>query len=47
MLKEGRKRVLLIAAAILAVWKISNFDGGKRVAAISDVVRWAEELEGD
>ena len=45
---EGRKRVLLIAAAILAARKLSGFDGGKRVpatvAAISDAVRWAEEL---
>jgi hypothetical protein len=45
---EGRKRVLLIAAAILSARKLSAFDGGKRVpatvAAISDAVRWAEEL---
>jgi hypothetical protein len=45
---EGRKRVILIAAAILAARKLSPFDGGKRVpatiAAISDAVRWAEEL---
>lgn len=45
---EGRKRVLLIAASILAARKLSNFDGGKRVpatvSAISDAVRWAEEL---
>lgn len=45
---EGRKRVLLIAAAILAARKLSGFDGGKRVpatvAAISDAVRWAEEI---
>jgi hypothetical protein len=45
---EGRKRVLLIAASILAARKLSGFDGGKRVpataAAISDAVRWAEEL---
>jgi hypothetical protein len=45
---EGRKRVVLIAAAILAARKLSGFDGGKRVpatvAAISDAVRWAEEL---
>ena len=45
---EGRKRVLLIAAAILAARKLSLFDGGKRVpatvSAISDAVRWAEEL---
>ena len=45
---EGRKRVVLIAAAILAASKLSNFDGGKRVpatmTAISDAVRWAEEI---
>jgi hypothetical protein len=45
---EGRKRVILIAAAILAARKLSPFDGGKRVpatvAAISDAVRWAEEI---
>ncbi len=45
---EGRKRVLLIAAAILAARKLANFDGGKRVpatiCAIADAVRWAEEL---
>lgn len=45
---EGRKRVLLIAAAILAARKLSTFDGGKRVpatvAAISDAVRWAEAI---
>jgi hypothetical protein len=45
---EGRKRVMLIAAAILAERKLSMFDGGKRVpatvAAVSDAVRWAEEL---
>lgn len=45
---EGRKRVLLIAAAILSARKLSSFDGGKRVpatmTAIEDAVRWAEEL---
>lgn len=45
---EGRKRVLLIAASILAARKLAQFDGGKRVpatmTAISDAVRWAEEL---
>ncbi len=30
---EGRKRVLLIAAAILAARKLSGFDGGKRVGS--------------
>jgi hypothetical protein len=45
---EGRKRVLLIAASILAARKLSQFDGGKRVPAtmnaIADAVRWAEEI---
>lgn len=45
---EGRKRALLIAAAILAARKLSSFDGGKRVpatvAAISDAMRWAEAI---
>ena len=45
---EGRKQVLLIAAAILAARKLSNFDGGERVpattSAISDAERRAEEL---
>jgi hypothetical protein len=45
---EGRKRVLLIAASILAARKLGQYDGGKRVpatvAAISDAVRWAEEI---
>jgi hypothetical protein len=45
---EGRERVLLIAASILAARKLAQYDGGKRVpatvAAISDAVRWAEEI---
>jgi hypothetical protein len=45
---EGRKRVLLIAATILAARKLAQFDGGKRVpatvSAIADAVRWAEEI---
>jgi hypothetical protein len=45
---EGRKRVLLIAATILAARKLAQYDGGKRVpatvAAIADAVRWAEEI---
>lgn len=45
---EGRKRVLLIAASILAARKLAQYDGGKRVpatvAAISDALRWAEEI---
>jgi hypothetical protein len=45
---EGRKRVLLIAASILAARKLAQYDGGKRVPAtmiaIADVIRWAEEI---
>ena len=45
---EGRKRVLLIAASILAARKLAQYDGGHRVhatvAAISDAVHWAEEI---
>jgi len=45
---EGRKRVLLIAASILAARKLAQFDGGKRVpatiSAIADAIRWAEEI---
>ena len=48
LLDEGRKRVLLIAASILAARKLAQYDGGKRVpatvAAISDALRWAEEI---
>jgi len=45
---EGRKRVLLIAASILAARKLAQFEGGKRIpatiSAIVDAVRWAEEI---
>lgn len=45
---EGRKRVLLIAAAILAARKLSQLDPDKRVpatiTAITEAVRWAERL---
>ena len=45
---EGRKRVIGVMAAILAARKLAPHDGGKRVpatvAAISDAVRWAEEI---
>jgi hypothetical protein len=45
---EGRKRVLLIAASILAARKLALFEGGKRVPAtvsvIADAVPWAEEI---
>ena len=45
---EGRKRVLLIAASILAARKLAQHDGGARVpatvSAIADAVRWAERI---
>ncbi len=45
---EGRKRVLLIAASILAARRLAQFEGGARVpaaiCAISDAIRWAEEI---
>ena len=45
---EGRKRVLLIAASILAARKLAQFNGGDKVpatmSAIADAVRWAEEI---
>ena len=45
---EGRKRVIGVIAAILAARKLAQWDGGKRVpatvTAISDAVRWAEEI---
>lgn len=45
---EGRKRAIAIMAAILAARKLAQYDGGGRVpatvAAISDAVRWAEEI---
>ena len=45
---EGRKRVLLIAAAILAARTLAQYEGGTRVpatvSAIADGVRWAEEI---
>ena len=45
---EGRKRVLLIAAAILAVRKLAQYFGGTRVpatiTAVEDAIDWAEEL---
>jgi hypothetical protein len=40
--------VIGIMASILAARKLAQYDGGKRVpatvAAISDAVRWAEEI---
>jgi len=48
LVDEGRKRVLLIAASILAARKLAQYDNGARVpatvAAISDAVRWAERI---
>jgi hypothetical protein len=45
---EGRKRVLLIMASILAARKLPQFEGGKRVpatlSAIADAMRWGEEI---
>jgi hypothetical protein len=45
---EGRKRVLLIAASILAARKLAQYDSGARVpatvAATADAVRWAERI---
>lgn len=45
---EGRKRVLLIAASILAARKLAQYDGNRRVpatmSAIADSIRWAEEI---
>jgi hypothetical protein len=45
---EGRKRVLLIAAAILAARRLAQYEGGTRVpatvSAIADGVRWVEEI---
>lgn len=45
---EGRKRVLLIAAAILASRKLAQFDRVQMVpagvSAIANAVRWAEEI---
>jgi hypothetical protein len=45
---ESRKRLILIAASILAARKLANYDGGKRVpatmCAISDAISRAEEI---
>ena len=45
---KGVKRVLLIAASILATRKLAQYEGGARVpatiCAIDDAIRWAEEL---
>jgi hypothetical protein len=48
LMDEGRKRVLLIAASILAARKLAQYDTGARVpatvSAIADAVRWAERI---
>jgi hypothetical protein len=46
---EGRKRVLLIAAAILAARKLCQFNPGlgrvpATMTAISDAVEWAHRI---
>jgi hypothetical protein len=45
---QARKRVLLIAASILAARKLAQYEGGTRVpatvSAIADAIRWAEEM---
>jgi hypothetical protein len=46
--EEGRKRVLLIAAAILAARKLAQYSSGPRipatVSAIADAIRFANEI---
>ena len=50
MMDEGPKRVLLIAAAILAARKLSQLQtiapgwSPAFVGAVTDAVRWAEEI---
>lgn len=45
---EGRKRVLLIAASIIAARKLAQYDSGARipatVSAIADAIQWAERI---
>jgi hypothetical protein len=44
---EGRKRDLLIAASILAAWKLAQWDGKSSPAseiAISDAITTAERI---
>jgi hypothetical protein len=45
---ESRKRVILIAASILAAKKLEPYDPDKRVpatiCAIQDAVKWAERI---
>jgi hypothetical protein len=48
LVDESRKRVILIAASILASRKLAQYDPVRRVPAtmnaITDAVRWAEEI---
>ena len=45
---EGRKRVLLIAASILAARKLAQYGSEAQVpatiSAIADAIRWAERM---
>ncbi len=45
---EGRKRVLLIAASILAARKLAQYGAGIRVPSHDerhpDAIRWAEQI---
>jgi hypothetical protein len=45
---KARKRLLLIAASILAARKLPQYEGAKKVpvtvSAIADAIRWAEEI---
>jgi hypothetical protein len=45
---EARKRVLLIAASILAARRLAQYEGGARVpatiSAIVDAIWWAEQI---
>jgi len=46
---EGRKRVILIAAAILAARKLCQYDPGSArvpatITAIADAVEWAHKI---
>lgn len=48
LMDEGRKRVLLIAAAILAARELAKFERVRMVPAsvstIADAVNWAEQI---
>jgi hypothetical protein len=51
LIEEGCKSVLLIAASILAVRKLAQYDSGARVpatvSAIADAVRWEERVKNE